>query len=157
MKSTALYLLLHPFVQGRHAISSQISSKFWIPQMGRLFYQQGTVVNHAHIFRIFCYLRNGIEWWWVPFWTQLWVSTKDQQFSGGPWRQQRNGRCLKLVGLLLVKIHNLYKSLECVYLCMWVLTKDSHTYILYHMLIELVENCWWHRWVNPWIKRMVCR
>lgn len=76
MKSTAQYLLLHPFVQGRLAISSPISSKLGVfyrilllPEVTFVFHrwanafcQQQTVLNDAHLyFRRKCHLRNGIN------------------------------------------------------------------------------------------------
>ena len=65
MKSTALHLLLHPFVQGRLAISSPISSKLCVfyrilllPEVTFVFHRwanafcqrSGPLLNHAHIF-----------------------------------------------------------------------------------------------------------
>ena len=116
----------------RWANSYYLKSLLYSNRWANAFCQQGTVLNHAHIFRRFVICETAL--------------------SGGDgcplWPSKLSDYYLSKYSIYIRRKNEINNKVECVYLCMWVLTKDSHTYILYHMLIELVENCWWHRWVE---------
>ena len=128
MKNTALYLLLHPFVQGRLTISSQISSRFsvflLIPEVTFEFHRWAMCysVNNGPTNHVYVSHVCSIERHWVVMgallrwkksldsmnfscWMQLWVSTNDPAILWRPMEANRNSRCLR-VGPPLVKILN---------------------------------------------------